>query len=201
MPAPVVPPVQQGKGAGTAASSGDGASSAQRSGIGVSVTGSAGSSSGKVDLGPLDNALAGTGGSAAGKGGGAGSSAGAAAAGTGSGAAGSGGSGGGSASGGSGGQSYSVLWGTADSGKGRTLVFKIDPVPPRSVSAQGLRLSVTVKFTLLDDGVIGGVKLERSSGSGEVDSAVLDAIRRWRFTSAKGAAPAEGIISYVIQPR
>jgi TonB family protein len=67
------------------------------------------------------------------------------------------------------------------------------------VSAQGLSLSVTVSFTLLPDGVIGGVSLQQSSGYADVDAAVIDAIRRWRFTPAEGAPPARGLIPYVIR--
>jgi TonB family protein len=94
-----------------------------------------------------------------------------------------------------------VVWGATDSGKGRTLVSASSPKIPAWVSAQGLTLSVTVSFTLLSDGVIGGVSLQQSSGFADVDSALLDAIRRWRFTPAAGAAPAKGIIPYVIRAR
>jgi TonB family protein len=58
-----------------------------------------------------------------------------------------------------------------------------------------------VSFTLLSDGVIGGVALQQSSGYPDVDTVVMDAIRRWRFTPAAGAAPAKGIIPYVIRTR
>jgi hypothetical protein len=116
VPAPAVAPVQQGSGAGSAASSGSGASSVQHSGTGVLVAGSSGSApAGKLDLSPLDKSLAG-----AGSGKGAGRPASSGAGGTGAGTGGAGG--GGSGTGASGGQPYSVSWEGADAGKERTLV-------------------------------------------------------------------------------
>ncbi len=99
------------------------------------------------------------------------------------------------------GQSYSILWSGAGSGRGRTLVSTTSPKLPAWVSAQGLTLSVTVSFTLLSDGTTGGVSLQQSSGYADVDASVVDAIRRWRFTSVEGAPPARGTIPYVIQAR
>jgi TonB family protein len=191
VPAPTFSAVQQGSGTGTASSSGAGASSVQRSGTGVLVTGSSGSASGgSLDLSQLDNALAGGGAARSGRA--AGSGAGARGSGTASSTTQNGG-------GGNGGQSYSVLWGGSGSGRGRTLLFTSSPKLPSWVSAQGLTLSVTVSFTLLSDGVIGGASLQQSSGYADVDAAVIDAIRRWRFTPAEGAPPARGLIPYVIR--
>ena len=207
VPAPSVAPVQQGRGTGAAASSGAGASSTQRSGTGVLVTGSSGSaSSGSLDLSQLDKALAGGASSkGAGTGGGTGSSGSTGGPGTGGGTGsrpGAGGSGtGGTGGTASGGQSYSVVWDKAGSGKGRSVVSKSPVNLPSWVSAQGLTLSVTVSFTLLPDGVIGGVSLQQSSGYADVDASVIDAIRRWRFTPAEGAPPARGLIPYVIRAR
>ena len=202
VPAPAVAPVQQGKGAGSAASSGSGASSAQRSGTGVLVTGSSESTSGgKVDLGALDKSLASAAGKGAGKPGGAGAGgagSGAAAGAGGSGSTASGGTGGGSGSGTGSGQ---ISWEGAEAGKGRTLVYSVSPKLPARVSAQGLSLSVTVSFTLLSDGLIGSAVVQHSSGYTDVDAAVLAAIRRWRFTPAEGATPVRGFIPYIIRAR
>jgi TonB family protein len=67
------------------------------------------------------------------------------------------------------------------------------------VSTQGLTLSVAVGFTLMPDGVLSGVSLQQSSGYADVDAAVIDAIRRWRFTAARGGSAVKGVIPYVIQ--
>jgi TonB family protein len=200
--APTVPAVQQGKGTGTAASTGAGASAEQRSGTGVLVTGSApGASNGPLDLSKLDKALAAGAGKSAGTGG---SESPGSAAGTGgsrTSGSGAGGPGSGGSTGTGGGHSYSVVWGSSGSGNGRTLVSTSAPNIPPWVSAQGLTLKVSVSFTVLADGVIGGTVIQQSSGYADVDASVIDAIRRWRFTPADGAAPAKGIIPYVIRAR
>jgi TonB family protein len=178
---PVVPP----------SSSGAGTSSVQRSGTGVAAAGSSGTAAGgSLDLSGLDKSLSG---GAAGKG-----------SGTGAGTA-SGGSSSGEGSiageGGNGGQGYSVIWGGGGSGAGRRLLSTSSPKVPAWVSSQGLTLSVTVGFTLLSDGVIGGVNVQQSSGYADLDASVVEAIRRWRFTPSAGAAPARGLIPYVIRAR
>jgi TonB family protein len=189
LPAPNVAPVTQGKGSGSAAWSGGGTSSVQHSGTGVAVSGTPGSASGgSLDLSHLDKALAG------GKAGNSGSASGGStdtirSAGTG----GSGGAGSGN------GQGYSVHWGEGGSGKGRTVLSIVYPKLPEWVSRQGLTLTVTVDFTLLSDGLIGGVSLQQSCGYADVDAAVLDALRRWRFSPAEGAAPAHGFIPWQIR--
>jgi TonB family protein len=144
----------------------------QRSGTGVLAPGSAGSASnGPLDLSQLDRTLAG------------------------------GPNGNAAGKGAGGGQSYSVVWSGAGDGQGRALVSTVSPKLPSWVSAQNLTLSVSVGFTLLSDGVIGGVSLQQSSGYADVNASVIDAIRRWRFTPATGAPPARGLIPYVITPR
>ncbi len=183
VPAASIAPEQQGKDNGAADSSG--VSSVQRSGTGVLTSASGPRSAGSLDLGQLDAALAGRGTDR-------------------SSPAARAGSGGGSRMGesggqGKGGQGYSVIWSGADSGKGRVLVFSASPKLPAWVSHQGLTLSVTVSFILLSDGLIGGAALQQSSGYADVDAAVIDAIRRWRFTPAEGASPARGLIPYVIR--
>ena len=196
--APAVAPVQQGTGGGSAASSGSGASSTQRSGAGVLVTGSSGStSSGKLDLSQLDKSLAGRGSTGAGKPG----------AGAGSGAAASSGSSGGAASGGAGsgagtggGQGYSVSWEGAGAGQGRKLLPPVIlPKVPAWVGAQGLTLRVAMSFSVLPDGTVTAVSTQRSSGYADIDSAVVDALRQWRYSPSAGALLAKGTVSFDIR--
>jgi TonB family protein len=194
LPGPDVAPVQQGRsGSGSGSSSGSAAASVQRSGTGVAVGGSSQASGGSLDLSKLDKALA--------SGGSAGGAAGSGTGGSGGGAGGGSGSGSGSGTAGGGAQSYSVVWGVPSAGKGRTLVSGGDATIPAWVEREGLELKVTVSFTLLEDGIIAGVAVQKTSGYPEVDNAVMDAIRRWRFTAADHAPPVKGVIPYVIRPR
>jgi TonB family protein len=200
-PGPDVAPIRQGSGSGTAAASGSGATSVQRSGTAVAVGGSTGTG-GSLDLGKLDKALAsggsGTGGGAGGTGTGGGSGSGGSGGG-GAGGSGSGGSGSGGGSTGSGAANYPVQWGS-DGGEGRKMVITSPVKLPAWVSQQGLTLSVTVSFIVLDNGVISGVTVKQSSGYALVDQAVVDAIRLCQFNPAPNAPPVSGIIPYLIRP-
>ena len=196
-PAGAESPAVSGSGAGFAA--GAAAGSGQRSGEGVSV-GESNGSSGKLDYGKLDQALAGR---QAGTSGAAGTQAGAGQAGGSSGSGGGGGSPG-RAGGGSGGRGGAgdVLWDRPDANKGRMLLPpRVDPKLPAWVGKQGLTLSVIASFVVMPDGVVSLVSIDRSSGNAEVDSAVRDAISRWRFSAVKDAEPMRGLIPYVINPR
>jgi TonB family protein len=62
-------------------------------------------------------------------------------------------------------------------------------------------MTVIVSFTLEPEGVVSAVSVTRSSGYADVDSAVSDAIRRWRFTPANGGGPVKGGITHVINTR
>jgi TonB family protein len=193
--AAAVPPVQSGKGTGAGAGTGSG--SVQHSGTGVAVGGAAGTGTGgKLDLSQLDKAISGTGTSGSGTGragGGSGQGTGTQA-GTGSGTGTVKGGGGGSGTG-----SYSVVWDQPDASKGRNLTSAPSPTMPPWVSSQGLTLRVTVAFTLTQEGVISKATVEQSSGYADVDAAVVDAIRRWRFSPSKAPGTVNGVIPYVIK--
>src|SRR5208283_2487696 len=105
--------------------------------------------------------------------------------------------GGGGGTGGSG--DYRVVWDQPDANKGRVLLSRVDPKLPSWVSKQGLTLSVTISFVLMPDGVVSIASMARSSGYADVDSAFIDAIRRWKFTAAKDAGPVTGLIPYVVK--
>ena len=73
---------------------------------------------------------------------------------------------------------------------------------PKWVSEAGLRLSLEISFVLTPQGVLHSVQKVKSSGYSDVDSAVLDAVRRWKFRPAPaGAGTVQGIVSYLIVPR
>ena len=206
--APSVPQVQEGKGTGSASSSGAGTSAVQRSGTGVLVPGASGSTSGSLDLGQLDKALAAGGaGKGAGRGAGTGNTTGGSSTGGsstgGSTGSGSGGTGtGGTGTGGSGGAGQGGTgWGSSDMGKGRTMIHTVLPNLPAWVSQEGLALSVKVAFTVQPNGVVSAAKIEQSSGYGDVDASVLEAIRICLFNAVQDSAPAKGSIPYTVNLR
>ena len=159
----------------------------QRSGVAVAVpaqpTGAAASSGSKpgaagstLDLGTLDKALAGSaksGGTPGKTGAGSGADA----------------------------RDFSVVWDEPDAGKGRDLLSAPRPNLPQWVADQGLTLSVTVSFAVAPDGVVAQARVARSSGYSDVDAAVLEAVRRWRFRAAQTAQTVRGTIAYIIRAR
>ncbi len=77
----------------------------------------------------------------------------------------------------------------------------VTPKIPAWVAKQGLSLSVTVSFTLSADGLLSAVSVKKTSGYSDVDAAVVDAILRWRFTTAAGSASIKGEIPFKITSR
>jgi TonB family protein len=168
-------------GAGVRAGAAAAGASVQSSGVAVPVpalpTKSAGTSSGStLDLGTLDRALAGSAktGATAGK---TATDAGANA------------------------RDFSVVWDEPDAGKGRDLLSAPLPSLPQWVADQGLSLAVTVSFAVAPDGVVAQARVARSSGYSDVDAAVLEAVRRWRFRAAETTRTVRGTIPYTIRAR
>jgi TonB family protein len=60
---------------------------------------------------------------------------------------------------------------------------------------------VVISFVLTPDGILTGFKVKKSSGYPEVDAAVVDALRRWRFPAVIGTENVSGEITYYISPR
>ena len=84
---------------------------------------------------------------------------------------------------------------------GREPTYTPPPVIPKWVSEAGLRLTQEISFVLTPQGVLHSVRTVRSSGHSDVDSAVLDAVRRWKFKPAPSAAGnVQGTVSYLIVP-
>jgi TonB family protein len=191
LPQPDAAVASQGRNTGPSAASSGAGTSVQHGGQGTLVPGPAGKgSSGNLDLTQLDRTIAGTG------------PAGSAGSGASKGASGQGGTGTGqAASGGTRSGDFRVVWDQPDASVGRTLVSHQDPILPHWVNIQGLSLSVTVEFSLMQNGVISSVTLKQSSGYAEVDSAVVDAIRRWRFTASRSAAAIKGVIPYLFKAK
>jgi TonB family protein len=73
------------------------------------------------------------------------------------------------------------------------------PKVPAWVGVQGLTLSVIMSFSVLPDGLVTGVATQRSSGYPDIDQAVTNALRQWRYSPSAGALLAKGRVSFVIR--
>lgn len=95
---------------------------------------------------------------------------------------------------------YAIEWARPE--QGREAVSTPRPTVPRWVSEKGMSLQVTASFVLTPEGLLRDVQVERSSGYSDVDAAVLEALRRWRFDAAPpGSREVSGTIRYRIEPR
>ncbi|MBA7546718.1 hypothetical protein ES705_39113 [subsurface metagenome] len=85
-----------------------------------------------------------------------------------------------------------------DPASGREAVTMVLPRIPQWVSEQGLQLKVVVAFVLTPQGILSSVHLEESSGYSDVDSAVLDAVRKWKFKAVRSNRLVRGRLPYRI---
>lgn len=92
-----------------------------------------------------------------------------------------------------------ILW--DDPSQGREPTETPRPQIPAWVSEEGLRLQVVVSFVLTPQGVLRDVEVERGSGYSDVDSAVLEALRRWKFRPVSSTRTVTGRVPYTIVPR
>jgi TonB family protein len=92
-----------------------------------------------------------------------------------------------------------ILW--DDPSQGREPTSTPLPQIPAWVSEQGLRLQVVVSFELTPQGVLRNVKVDQGSGYSDVDAAVLEALRRWKFRPVSSTRTVTGRVPYTIIPR
>jgi len=85
-----------------------------------------------------------------------------------------------------------------DPTSGREAVNRVEPRIPQWVSKDGLRLKVVVAFVLTPQGILSSVKVEESSGYSDVDSAVREAVRKWKFKAVSSSRQVRGRLSYKI---
>ena len=76
-----------------------------------------------------------------------------------------------------------------------------EPVLPDWVSREGARLRLLVRFDLTSAGILTAVTIEESSGYSDVDAAVREALRSWRFAPVSGGGVVRGRVPFVISPR
>ena len=96
-------------------------------------------------------------------------------------------------------EGFQIDW--RDPREGREVVQSEQPVIPSWVSQQGLTLQVVVSFALKPSGILDDIRRVRSSGYPDVDSAVISALRRWRFSASPGAPDVRGEVTYRIIAR
>ena len=92
-----------------------------------------------------------------------------------------------------------ILWDNPSQGREPTSMPR--PQIPAWVSEQGLRLHVVISFELTPQGVLRDVKVEQGSGYSDVDAAVLEALRRWKFPPVSSTSSVTGRVPYTIIPR
>jgi TonB family protein len=96
-------------------------------------------------------------------------------------------------------EGISIVW--EEPAQGREPTFTPRPVIPKWVSDAGLRLTAEVDFVLTPQGVLSSVRIYKSSGYSDVDSSVLEALRRWKFKPVAGRTSVKGRVGYLILPR
>jgi TonB family protein len=83
----------------------------------------------------------------------------------------------------------------------RVPVYIVRPVVPDWVARQGLSLKVVVTFVLTPQGFLMTFVVKESSGYTDVDNAVIEALRKWRFKVTNVLKNIKGEIAFFIQPQ
>lgn len=87
-----------------------------------------------------------------------------------------------------------------DPEEGREVTLQVKPVLPDWVEKDGLRFEVRVSLAVLPGGTVSMVTFDKNSGYTDVDKAIEDAVRRWRFSPASSGGTAYGMLTLYIQP-
>ena len=88
---------------------------------------------------------------------------------------------------------------TWEDAQSREAVYLTNPVLPEWISTQGLSLRVVVSFILVPQGFLINITLKESCGYTEVDTAVINAIRNWRFRAVNSTVNVRGSVTYYIR--
>ncbi len=93
-----------------------------------------------------------------------------------------------------------IVW--DDAAGERALIYK-GPLPdiPTWVKEEGLDLKMAVTFAVTPEGLTISVEIEESSGYSDVDTSVLEAVRKMKFNPAADSKIVTGTIRYIISPR
>lgn len=88
------------------------------------------------------------------------------------------------------------------SARSRTLTYAgPSPAIPSWVKQEGLDLKVLVSFAVTPEGHTTSVKIRISSGYTDVDTAILDAVRKMKFNPDRKNELVTGTITYIISPK
>lgn len=93
-----------------------------------------------------------------------------------------------------------IVW--DDTSQERALTYR-GPSPdiPPWVKQEGLELRAAISFAVTAEGHTTGVEVRVSSGYSDVDSAILDVVRKMKFNPLLGSGLVTGTITYIISPR
>jgi TonB family protein len=84
----------------------------------------------------------------------------------------------------------------------RTLTYAgPSPAIPSWVKKEGLDLKLSVSFAVTPEGHTTSVRIRTSSGYTDVDTAVLDTVRKMKFNPDPRSGPVTGTITYIISPK
>jgi TonB family protein len=92
-------------------------------------------------------------------------------------------------------------WDMTSPGKDRPPIFVVRPEIPGWVNARGGVLTVIVSFMVSRNGIVSGARVASSCGFPDVDSAVVDAVMMWHFSSDPSAGTVTSTIRYVVKGR
>jgi len=93
-----------------------------------------------------------------------------------------------------------IVWDDASSK--RILTFSgPQPKIPSWVKREGLGLKVGISFAVTPEGHTTSVEIRISSGYSDVDTAILDAVRKMKFNPDPGSKIVTGTITYIIRPK
>ena len=93
-----------------------------------------------------------------------------------------------------------IVWDDASSK--RILKFSgPQPEIPYWVKREGLGLKVGISFAVTPEGHTTSVEIRISSGYSDVDTAILDAVRKIKFNPDPGSKIVTGTITYIIRPK
>jgi TonB family protein len=93
---------------------------------------------------------------------------------------------------------FSLTW---EDAQNREAVYLATPDIPDWVSQQGLNLRVVISFTLVPQGFLISITLKESCGYTDVDTAVINAVRNWRFKAVNSTVNVKGSVTYYIRTK
>lgn len=92
-----------------------------------------------------------------------------------------------------------IQWDKPEAAKSRKNITKLEYALPAWVASSGLTFKLTVSFTVSPEGVVSAPKIEKSSGYGDIDAAIQEAFRKWRFNEDRTSGPIRGLVPIEIR--